>query len=352
MKELSCEMCGSTNVIRQDGLYVCQACGTKYSPEDAKNLMVEGVVKIDKSSEIENFKKLANRYYSNGEYDKAEEYYTKCIEIDPDDWESVYYKGFSAGYQSTLSNYRINETINAAQNAINLVEPDERSNKMEIFRTEILNLFFAYKTNIFNVINENKNRLSESDVSDYLTDNMNIINDTEATLNIFPPENVELNDPVATSYEMIISCCSALSGSYKYVWGYDMQTTKNEYKRFIIKSSIIAFGKAKKEEYLQKMKTLNPEYKLPRKKGCYVATAVYGSYNCPEVWTLRRFRDQRLKQTLGGRLFIKLYYSTSPTLVKYFGNTKAFKNFFKPRLDKFVHKLQEEGVESTFYLGD
>lgn len=28
--------------------------------------------------------------------------------------------------------------------------------------------------------------------------------------------------------------------------------------------------------------------KLP---GCYVATAVYHSYNCPQVWTLRRFRD-------------------------------------------------------------
>lgn len=27
------------------------------------------------------------------------------------------------------------------------------------------------------------------------------------------------------------------------------------------------------------------------RKGCYVATCVYGSYDCPEVWTLRRFRD-------------------------------------------------------------
>lgn len=25
--------------------------------------------------------------------------------------------------------------------------------------------------------------------------------------------------------------------------------------------------------------------------GCYVATAVYGSYDCPQVWTLRRFRS-------------------------------------------------------------
>ncbi|MDE6174226.1 MAG: hypothetical protein K2F88_01530, partial [Duncaniella sp.] len=31
MKALTCEMCGSTEIIRENGLYVCQACGTKYS---------------------------------------------------------------------------------------------------------------------------------------------------------------------------------------------------------------------------------------------------------------------------------------------------------------------------------
>ena len=50
--------------------------------------------------------------------------------------------------------------------------------------------------------------------------------------------------------------------------------------------------------------------------GCYVATAVYGSYDCPEVWTLRRFRDKVLAKTWYGRLFIHLYYAVSPTAVK------------------------------------
>ncbi len=31
-----------------------------------------------------------------------------------------------------------------------------------------------------------------------------------------------------------------------------------------------------------------------KKNGCYIATCVYGSYDCPEVWTLRRFRDDVL----------------------------------------------------------
>ena len=57
-----------------------------------------------------------------------------------------------------------------------------------------------------------------------------------------------------------------------------------------------------------------------KKKGCYIATSVYGSYDCPEVWALRRFRDDTLEKTFLGRGFITLYYSISPTLVKIFGN--------------------------------
>ena len=83
--------------------------------------------------------------------------------------------------------------------------------------------------------------------------------------------------------------------------------------------------------------------------GCYVATAVYGSYDCPEVWTLRRYRDNTLAQTLWGRAFIHTYYAVSPTLVKWFGNTTWFRKFFKNRLDKFVARLQQKGTEDTPY---
>ena len=83
--------------------------------------------------------------------------------------------------------------------------------------------------------------------------------------------------------------------------------------------------------------------------GCYVATAVYGSYDCPQVWTLRRFRDNTLAETWYGRAFIRTYYAISPTLVKWFGNTKWFKNIWKPTLDKLVKKLNTDGVDNTPY---
>lgn len=83
--------------------------------------------------------------------------------------------------------------------------------------------------------------------------------------------------------------------------------------------------------------------------GCYVATCVYGSYDCPEVWTLRRFRDDTLDSTWYGRLFIKCYYAISPTIVKWFGKTKWFKAFWKAHLDQLVSNLNSKGVENTSY---
>ncbi len=84
--------------------------------------------------------------------------------------------------------------------------------------------------------------------------------------------------------------------------------------------------------------------------GCYVATAVYGSYDCPQVWTLRRFRDDTLAETWYGRAFIHTYYAVSPTLVRWFGKVDWFRNLWKPTLDKMVDRLNRQGVADTPYF--
>ena len=87
----------------------------------------------------------------------------------------------------------------------------------------------------------------------------------------------------------------------------------------------------------------------PTTSGCYIATSVYGSYDAPEVWTLRRFRDNVLADSWYGRLFIKAYYATSPTLVRLFGENEAFQSFWRGKLDSLVDTLQAEGFEATPY---
>lgn len=42
-------MCGSTDLIKQDGVFVCQSCGCKYSVEEAKR-MIKDISKEVKSA--------------------------------------------------------------------------------------------------------------------------------------------------------------------------------------------------------------------------------------------------------------------------------------------------------------
>ena len=41
MKKIVCELCESTDFIKEEGLFVCQSCGCKYTPDDAKRMMRE-----------------------------------------------------------------------------------------------------------------------------------------------------------------------------------------------------------------------------------------------------------------------------------------------------------------------
>ena len=47
-----CEMCGSSNLIKQNGVFVCQSCGIKYSLEEARKLMAGGTVDIVKTANV------------------------------------------------------------------------------------------------------------------------------------------------------------------------------------------------------------------------------------------------------------------------------------------------------------
>lgn len=146
--------------------------------------------------------------------------------------------------------------------------------------------------------------------------------------------NVTLGKHRLTMWEVGVNNCAVP----KEILVYDYEITKKEqtvYLRYT-KSARLHFTELAQEEG-------------QKSGGCYVATAVYGSYDCPEVWTLRRFRDNTLAETWYGLAFICTYYAISPTLVKWFGETVWFKNMWKPTLDLLVERLNGEGVENTPY---
>lgn len=81
------------------------------------------------------------------------------------------------------------------------------------------------------------------------------------------------------------------------------------------------------------------------KEGCYIATAVYGSYNAEEVLILRKFRDQFLQKYFLGKMFIKIYYRVSPILVQRLGKNKKVLVNTRKILDKFVNICEEYYTE-------
>jgi hypothetical protein len=86
------------------------------------------------------------------------------------------------------------------------------------------------------------------------------------------------------------------------------------------------------------------------KPGCYIATAVYGGYDTPQVRVLRRFRDQSLGTHSAGRWFIGWYYRISPALVRRFGERSWFTACLRPGLDVLTGVLRRSGVADDPYI--
>ena len=98
MKAIKCEMCGSSDLVKQDGVFVCQSCGLKYSTEEIKKLMIEGTVdvsgstvKVDTTDELENLYQIARRAKNDNNRANAAKYYDMIMVKDPTSWEAAFF---------------------------------------------------------------------------------------------------------------------------------------------------------------------------------------------------------------------------------------------------------------------
>ena len=317
MKRLTCEMCGSTDLVKQDGFFVCQTCGTKYSVEEAKKMMIEGTVevqgtvKVDRSDNIEKVYQLARRAREDGDSETATKYYEMILLENPNNWEAAFYRLIFSTKNCTLAQMenKLYQFANSIESIFQLINEEE--NKKEIYE-EVYSESLSLCTMFVQNYSDRANRYSDSTTAlESLTSGMSSIAYAE----------IRLGDCYYTYADKLV----------------------------------ISFNNKKyRETAIERIKEIDPNYEPPaeqtkRSGGCYVATCVYGSYDCPQVWTLRRYRDNTLGTTWYGRAFIRIYYAISPTLVKWFGKTKWFKKMWKGKLDKKVKKLNDNGVESTPY---
>lgn len=315
MKQLTCEMCGSTDLMKQDGVFVCQSCGTKYSVEEAKRMMVEGTVDVKGTVQIDNSafvqKHLANarRAKAKEDWEEAEKYYNLVEQNAPQNIEAIFYSSYAKA-RSTLQGKdleRRKAAFNVFANSISVVDD------------------YFDKTDILSQANLVK-QMSKDLLDMY---NNQIITPAITGNNQYGDICENFNFP--TTKPLLKKTCDNFIESLEHIIR-DSEGT----------SDILTPCITEQQEARQKL--------IPSSaSGCYVATAVYGSYDCPQVWTLRRYRDYTLAETWYGRAFIRVYYAISPTLVKWFGHTEWFKKMWKGKLDRMVANLNSEGVVDTPY---
>lgn len=290
----------------------------------------------ENTDELDNLYQLARNARDSGDDKKADDYYLKIAKRAPHDWEAFFYVVYY--------------TMKACP-------PDEVEDVFETFSNE-------YVIDIIGKLKGVKEKEKQ------------ILAVNEATQCILSISNMFFERGEAAQKPS--SCYSAASFN-SLLWGDSIESVFGDYEELhkaIVNSwkdgieklrmTQSRIGKLAGEEIIQKytakIQKYDSSYQPPqppsipstsnqaaKSGGCYVATSVYGSYDCPPVWTLRRYRDNVLAETWYGRLFIRIYYAVSPTLVKLFGNTSWFKKLCKGGLDRLVSELQEKGVENTPY---
>lgn len=374
MKQLTCEMCGGTDLIKQDGVFVCQNCGMKYSAEEAKKMMVEGTVKVDNSEKLKNLYQVARQSRDSNDFENAAKYYDMIMQEDPNSWEAAFYNVYYRAMQTRIAFIASAATSveNSLSNVFALIKKNEDITSQKVAVSEITirvtQLCSLLESNARNTLKSSWDgawgKYSGSD---------------ETCLNYF----LEYHTRSEAVYLTLFTLGDLIEKNYSddpdmmkiavTVWKYGVQYWINDYRAF---DEAVQNKAIMDNSYGAKIKKYESDYTYPSpncsgfpqmianrcnmssnstsntsstNSGCYVATCVYGSYDCPQVWTLRRYRDYTLAKTWYGRAFIRTYYAISPTLVKWFGHTEWFKKMWQGTLDWMVEKLQFKGVESTPY---
>ncbi len=493
MKQLTCEMCGGTDLMKQDGAFVCQNCGMKYSVEEAKKMMIEGTVEVQGTVQVDNTafvqKYLANarRAKEKEDWAETEKYYNMVEQNDPTNIEAIFYSTFARVKQALLEaetsdkrqgvfnvlvksvsiiddNYdntneehhkllfqimddivglkngkivptthlqeyvtkngygnivdrnqviendsldvtynMINKVINAyEESAANIIVVQcEDLSKENVLETAYDTLLKGYSMFAFYYFKEYTKRNTDSPVGylgkavallaldKYKASANEVAFASKYAVNESDKEDVErligmtassnrrnllVNAAAFTNYNAVKYLVEAGSeidfkdkDNQTALWFVCYAPSDNEEGRVedrkIAKllldkgasadvtnnSGVALYNKKTDSEIASMIRAKYPNMEKGKSDGCYVATAVYGSYDCPQVWTLRRYRDYTLAETWHGRAFIKTYYAISPTLVKWFGHTEWFKKMWQGKLDRMVAKLKAKGVESTPY---
>ena len=137
MKALVCEMCSSPNLIKKDGMYVCENCGTRYTVEEARKMMidgtvdVQGTVKVDNSAFVQKYLANARRAKQKEDWEEVEKYYNMVEQNDPSNIEAIFYSAYGKA-KSTLVDadiYKRQAAFKVLKNCISIIDDRYQVNR-------------------------------------------------------------------------------------------------------------------------------------------------------------------------------------------------------------------------------
>lgn len=170
MKAIVCEMCGSHELVKRDGLFVCEVCGTKYTLEEAKKLMIDGVVSvaIDTTKKEQDLLKIIETAYEAGNNSELYNMASKLVEMNPNLWQGWYYKGIGACYLSEHDLDRFNEGMTYFDKAIEICSDDDSDRLGELMGEDLITMVKYLFTSFCLKFQTNIDDDSQDNMSEFL----------------------------------------------------------------------------------------------------------------------------------------------------------------------------------------
>lgn len=122
MQLLRCEVCGSNEMTKKDGLFVCDYCGAKYTLEETRKMVMDGEVRVSGSISLDNTAKIRGLMqsavddYDDSKLDSALETVNQILLIDPYIPDALYLKALLTDKKDMYSIQRSLERASENQN--------------------------------------------------------------------------------------------------------------------------------------------------------------------------------------------------------------------------------------------
>lgn len=149
MAALVCDLCGGKLVMGSGGIAICDSCGMEHSADRMKEKVqeIKGTVRVDNSHMVDNWMKMGTSAAQAGNNKEAYEYFTKVIEVDPNNWRAIFEKGKAGAWQSTLGNLRISELYQGIKMALETIEG------LNLSEEELISIKNEFAVALFNINN-------------------------------------------------------------------------------------------------------------------------------------------------------------------------------------------------------